>query len=296
MAATLVRTVNTPGWVSADFHSHSTPSGDNTASQYGRVLNLLAEHLEFAPCTEHNRLSSYTPHLKRLAAEHLMATCVGMELTGSPGRVNHQNAFPLVLKPRTQDAGGPRIHENPVAQIERLALWDDASDKLVQQNHPNIVQILGDGDLNGKADRAFGKMFGSMDVIEVNPPGAILEPPEEAGRNRMFNWLQLLNLDYRIPGVVNTDAHYNFHGSGWLRNYVKCPTDDPGKIKTMDIVHSAERGHLIMTNGPYLEVQLVAMVIQPIRGMMLKQPAAEACCMCEFSALIGLMSTGSRYY
>ena len=20
----------------------------------------------------------------------------------------------------------------------------------------------------------------------------------------------------RIPGVVNTDAHYNFHGSGWI--------------------------------------------------------------------------------
>ena len=74
----------------------------------------------------------------------------------------------------------------------------------------------------------------------------------------MLNWLQLLNLGYRIPGVVNTDAHYNFHGSGFLRNYLKCPTDDPAGIKTMDIVHSAERGNLIMTNGPYLEVQLAA--------------------------------------
>ena len=66
MEAKLVRSVKTDGWISADFHSHSSPSGDNTSSQLGRVLNLLCEHVEFAPCTEHNRLSTYEPHLKRL--------------------------------------------------------------------------------------------------------------------------------------------------------------------------------------------------------------------------------------
>ena len=75
--AKLIRSVKTDGWISADFHSHSSPSGDNTSSQLGRVLNLLCEHVEFAPCTEHNRLSTYDPHLKRLGAERRMATCVG---------------------------------------------------------------------------------------------------------------------------------------------------------------------------------------------------------------------------
>ena len=64
MEAKLVRSVKTDGWISADFHSHSSPSGDNTSSQLGRVLNLLCEHVEFAPCTEHNRLSTYDPHLQ----------------------------------------------------------------------------------------------------------------------------------------------------------------------------------------------------------------------------------------
>ena len=53
LRTTLVRTVRTPGWVTSDFHSHSSPSGDNTSSQLGRVLNLLCEQIEFAPCTEH---------------------------------------------------------------------------------------------------------------------------------------------------------------------------------------------------------------------------------------------------
>ncbi|MDH3718856.1 MAG: hypothetical protein OES79_12115, partial [Planctomycetota bacterium] len=56
LAASLIQSVDTSGWISADFHSHSSPSGDNTSSQFGRVLNLLAEHIEFAPCTEHNRI------------------------------------------------------------------------------------------------------------------------------------------------------------------------------------------------------------------------------------------------
>lgn len=263
LRAKLVRTVKTPGWISADYHSHSSPSGDNTSEQLGRVLNLLAEHVEFAPCTEHNRISSYVPHLKALEVEALMATCSGMELTGTPGSYAHQNAFPLVPKWRTQDNGAPQTDLDPVVQIARLAMWDDGSDKLVQQNHPNLVQILSDRDNDGKYDGGFEKMFQYMDVIEVHPPHTILSLPEKdpAGRqttNRIVNWLQLLNLGYRIPGVVNTDAHYNFHGSGWLRNYIKSSTDDPAQIDTIEMVHASEKGHIVMTTGPFMEVSLAA--------------------------------------
>ena len=84
VTAKLKRVVDTKGWVSSDFHSHSSPSGDNTSSQLGRVLNLLCEHIEFAPCTEHNRIDSYAPHLARLKAAHHMATCTGMEFDRQP--------------------------------------------------------------------------------------------------------------------------------------------------------------------------------------------------------------------
>ncbi len=98
-----------------------------------------------------------------------------------------------------------------------------------------------------------------MDVIEVHPPHMIFQPPvvRSGGKTRnntIVNWLQLLNQGYRIPGVVNTDAHYNFHGSGWLRIYLESPTDDPAKVQTLDMVHAAEHGHMLMTSGPYLEV------------------------------------------
>jgi hypothetical protein len=266
-AAKLKRSVHTPGWISTDFHSHASPSGDNTAEQLGRVLNLLAEHIEFAPCTEHNRLDSYTPHLKALGAEKLMGTCVGIELTGTPLPLNHQNAFPMVLKPRTQDSGAPLTDVSPEVQIRRLYEWDDKGEKLVQQNHPDIGWLFFDKDGDGKPDGGYKNGFPYMHVIEVHPIHEILDlnptriAVDAKGKKTLynstiFNWLQLLNQGYRIPGVVNTDAHYNFHGSGGIRNWVRCDTQTPGDIDPLDIVRQSKKGRIIMSTGPYLEVKL----------------------------------------
>ncbi len=269
LEVTLVHRVDTTGWVSADFHSHSSPSGDNTASQLGRVLNLLAEHIEFAPCTEHNRISTYTPHLQALGVEDRMATCSGIELTSNPLPLNHHNAFPLIRKPHTQDGGAPWTSSDPEIQIERLVLWDSKSEKLVQQNHPNIELLFFDRDDDGETDEGYSRMFSHMDVIEIHPPAAIFwspftdrrEPGADPGslvKNRIHTWLRTLNAGHRVPGVVNTDSHFNFHGSGWLRNYLKSPADDPEQIETLEMVRAAERGNLIMTNGPFLEVRVRA--------------------------------------
>lgn len=272
--ARLERTVDTTGWLSSELHSHSSPSGDNTTSQRGRVLNLLAEHLEFCPCTEHQRIDVYDEHLEHFKAQDRMLTCPGMELTGSPLPLNHQNAFPLVHKPHEQDGGGPHTDPNPVVQIQRLAEWDDRSDKLVQTNHPDLAQMIGDRDQDGTPDGGFEKMFGFMDVLEVHPPELIfasLDPTESSNSgvgnggwdnrgNAIVNWLQMLNLGYRVTGVVNTDSHYNFHGSGWMRNWVRSATDDPAEASVEELVHEFEHGHVVMSNGPFMSVQATSPV------------------------------------
>ena len=260
LTAKLHRTVETPGWVSSDFHSHSSPSGDNTSSQLGRVLNLVAEQIEFAPCTEHNRVSTYAPHIEKLGISSQLATVSGIELTSAPLPLGHQNAFPMKLTLRTQDGGAPIAGPDLETQIERLALHDDRSEKLIQVNHPDMGWMFYDKDGDGKRDSGFERAFPFMDVIEIHPIDRVLglgEFTELEGKqyhNTIFNWLQLLNQGFRIYGVVNTDAHYNFHGSGWLRNWIQSSTDDPAKINHMEMVHAAEQGRLVMSNGPYLEV------------------------------------------
>jgi len=259
LTGTLQRSVKTPGWVSTEYHSHSSPSGDNTGSQLGRVLNLVCEHLEFAPCTEHNRIETYQPEINSLGIQNDIKTVSGMELTGQPLLLNHQNVFPMIHKPRTQDGGGPVTDTDPSRQIERIFLWDDRSEKLIQQNHPDLGWLFYDANGDRKADEGFERSHGLIDVMEIHPIQLITDMQPSVdwyGRdyaNRMFAWLQLLNQGYRIPGVVNTDSHYNYHGSGGLRNWVQSSTDDPAKIDIMEMVHASEQGRLIMSNGPYLE-------------------------------------------
>ena len=265
LKVSLKHSVKTPGWVSADFHSHSSPSGDNTGSQKGRVLNLAAENVEFAPCTEHNRVSTYDGHIAELGLKPFLATVSGMELTGSPLLLNHQNVFPMKHTPRTQDGGGPVTDGSPETQIERLSLWDDRSEKLIQQNHPDLGWLFYDKNGDGKPDEGYSRSFGLMDVMEIHPIDRILQRTQfdarngkPFGNNRMTNWLQLLNQGFRVYGVVNTDAHYNFHGSGWLRNWIQSSTDDPAKIDSTEMVHASEQGRLVMSNGPYLEATFKA--------------------------------------
>ncbi|WP_425400112.1 CehA/McbA family metallohydrolase [Aeoliella sp.] len=258
----LKHSVDTTGWISAELHSHSSPSGDNTSSQKGRVLNLLVEQLEFIPCTEHQRISSYQDHLVEFDAVDRVLTCSGMELTGQPLPINHQNVFPLKLHSHTQDGGAPAIDVDPEVQIERIALWDNHSDKVVQINHPNVAQMIGDRDLDGTPDRGFRKMFHFADIIEVHPLSKVFEDLELGGEDRkdrgnaVMNWIQMLNLGYRIPGVVNTDAHWNYYGSGWRRNYVRAKSDVPSELELMDVCHALEHGQVVMTNGPFLEVEV----------------------------------------
>lgn len=261
LPVTLYRLIDTTGWVSADFHSHSTPSGDNTGSQLGRVLNLVCEHIEFAPCTEHNRVDTYQPHFDALKINPWISSVSGMELTGSPLPLNHQNAFPIHHHPHRQDGGAPVTDGDVATQIRRLASWDNGSDKLIQQNHPDIGWLFYDKNGDGEHDQGHADGVAFIDVMEIHPVDRVLQTgtltgmtAETAKSNRIFKWLQLLNQGFRIPGVVNTDAHYNYHGSGWLRNWIQSSTDDPAKIDHMEMVHASEQGRVVMSNGPFLEM------------------------------------------
>ena len=262
LSGKLQRTVETAGWISADFHSHSSPSGDNTASQVGRVLNHVCENLEFVPCTEHNRVDSYDPIIAELGVGKFVGTVSGVELTGQPLRLNHQNAFPMIQRPYAQNGGGPLPDADPATQIERLALWDQRSEKLIQVNHPDLGWMFYDKDDDGQPDSGFDRMQPHIGALEVHPIDCILKRTPQTQRNgmefnnTMFGWLQLLNQGFRFPGVVNTDAHDNFHGTGSVRNWIQSSTDDPAAVKPLDVVSMTRQGRLIMSNGPFLEVQL----------------------------------------
>src|SRR4029453_12716656 len=100
----LTRVVDTAGWVSADYHNHSTPSGDNTCGTDDRIINLAAEQVEFAPTTEHNRFYDWRPNIERLGLKEHLQTVPGIELTGGGA---HFNLFPFKTQPFHTDNRAP---------------------------------------------------------------------------------------------------------------------------------------------------------------------------------------------
>lgn len=262
--AELRRIVATPGWVSTDFHNHSTPSGDNYCGTDDRVINLAVEQVEFAPTTEHNRFYDWTPHIERLGLERELRTVVGVELTGP---VAHFNAFPFELVPYTQDNGAPLWQRDP--RIDAILLRDyqnGGANRWVQINHPHVGKFFRDRDADGRADGGYSGLdllidaaeVWSLDILHQQPTISYTRENKELEReNRTFAWLQLLNQGVRMNCVAVSDAHAVFGNAvgGW-RTYVRSSEDRPERLSPDEIIRNAKAGRMFVTTGPYLEVEL----------------------------------------
>ena len=261
----LVRSVSTNGWISTDFHNHSTPSGDNVCGTPDRLINLAAEHIEFAPTTEHNRIMDWEPIIKSLGLEKELSTIPGMELTGSGP---HLNAFPLNPKPHHQDGGAPTWTKDP--RVNALNLMNHSGHHptgWVHINHPDMIENFIDQNKDGKPDGGYRGILSLIDAIETENYRAaeILYPAPYkitrlAGREKVnivreFVWLQMLNRGLKTWGIAVSDAH-TVHGNGvggW-RTYIPSSTDEPSKIDWQEISRRAKAGQMILTTGPFLEV------------------------------------------
>lgn len=265
----LKRAFETPGWVATDFHNHSTPSGDNTCGTDDRLINLAAEHIEFAPTTEHNRLYNWAPHIERLGLAAFLKTVPGMELTGSGA---HFNSFPLSPDPSLQDSGAPVWKKDPRLNAITLRDWQGAEpDRWVHVNHPDMIENFIDRDKNGQADGGFAYFGGLIDGLESQNYSASeilatapykLAPARGGGPGRVvapireFIWLQLLNQGLSPRALAVADAHHvHGNGVGGWRTYVKSSTDNPAEINWREMSRNAKAGRMILSTGPYLEVE-----------------------------------------
>lgn len=263
---TLRRLVDTTGWVSADYHNHSTPSGDNVCGTDDRIINLAAEHIEFAPTTEHNRIYDWEPHIKKLGLEKEMKTVPGMELTGSGA---HFNSFPLTPEPTKQDGGAPVHERDPRLNAINLRNWQgEEPARWIQINHPDMVFNFTDRNADGRADGGFIGLGNLIDGIETENYSAstilsgvpyrvsLYRGRERVWIQRQFVWLQLLNQGAPYVGVAVCDAH-RVHGNGvggW-RMYMPSQSDNPWEIDWKENSRHAKEGRSILTTGPFLEVE-----------------------------------------
>jgi hypothetical protein len=99
----VLRTVDTSGWVAADFHVHSSPSHDSGVSYADRIATMVCEGVEFFATTDHDSISDVDPVIEALGLEDWVSATPGLEVTTL--EVGHFLGFPMAVDPLA-DAGG----------------------------------------------------------------------------------------------------------------------------------------------------------------------------------------------
>lgn len=267
LTGVLRRLVDTTGWISCDYHNHSTQSGDNTCGTADRLINLAAEHIEFAPTTEHNRLFDWMPLIEQLGLAPYLMTVKGLELTGSG---QHMNSFPFEPVAFLQDNGAPVWNRDPRISALTLRRWQGEDPlRWIQLNHPDLGEDFNDRDGDGEPDGGFAGLERMVDALETQNfvnNDILAEAPFKILRGAggketvrplwKFTWLQLLNRGVRLWATAVADAH-SVHGNGvggW-RVYLPSSTDDPAKVDWRENVRHAHAGRAVLTTGPFLEVR-----------------------------------------
>jgi hypothetical protein len=250
---TLTQVVDSTGWTSADFHLHSAPSPDSKVALDERVTSLLAEGVDFAVATDHNRISTFAPLLSKAEAQKL-GTLDGCEITsaGNPPW-GHFNAFPLTLPTGAPEDGVP-----PYYEVTPTVMWAGARElgaRIIQVNHARMPPSIGYFD-QAKVEAATGKAQSSFDdgfdALEAHN-GLWLENRERV-REGLMDLVAMARRGRFVAATGNSDSHrLLFEEAGWPRTWVRTPTsprDDLGDRVISTLLHR----ETMISAGPFVDV------------------------------------------
>jgi predicted metal-dependent phosphoesterase TrpH len=239
----LTREVDARAYTGCDFHVHTAESPDSNLDLARRIDTLLAEDVQFAVLTDHNRVTDAVAALARVG----IAALPGVEVTTWNPELGHFNVFPRASAPRYQHA---RAH----ALLRELR---QSADSFVQINHPRLEGHIGYFELaefqraTGKGAREFPLSFDGIEVwngYDLAAPGR---------RDEVFrDWLAMVARGQHITATGNSDSHRAGLAPyvGYPRTYVHVPRDKahlPGKV-----LAALKHGRAFVTNGPILDVRL----------------------------------------
>lgn len=189
---TVIHSVDTYGWISADFHVHAEPSHDSGVSLEDRVSTMVSEGIEFFSSTDHDAITDYRPVVEDMGLEQWVSTAIGLEVTTI--EVGHFLGFPL-LHDYLVDQGGAFDWTDltPAEIVDGIRLLGDpaaADEPLVFVGHPRDG-ILGYFDQFGLSHY---ESQGDAPLVEPSVVVQLTNPLLAAGNfSTDFDALELLN-------------------------------------------------------------------------------------------------------
>lgn len=256
----IAHVVDTRGYLACDFHQHSILSVDASVAVRDRVIANVAEGVEVAVASEHNRIADLEPVVRELHLDSDFVSIPGDEITtdASMRPWGHANVFPMRFDPGLPRGGAPAARDRMPQELFEALHSKRSEDLVVQVNHPRsgrsgYFDLLGFDRTRGVGTEArYDSTFDALEIWSGRNVDA---------RTRVLDDLRAL---IRAGHVVTATATTDTHGivgqeAGYPRTYVR--VSEEASLEAWDAARTADlvRGikglrDVVLTNGPMLRV------------------------------------------
>ncbi len=188
----VLRSVDTSGWISGDFHVHAFRSHDSGVNLHQRALSMAAEGVEFLSSTDHDAVTDYGPAIQEMGIHRWLTSAVGLEVTTI--EVGHFLGFPLQMD-HLGDQGGAFdwTGMTPIEMIEGLRELGEPGgvEPLVFVGHPRdgILGYFDQFAVNPYKEE-FGQPFLDYNTLATLSGNHLLDP---VNFTMEFDAMELLN-------------------------------------------------------------------------------------------------------
>jgi hypothetical protein len=286
--ATIVRVLDTPGFVSGDYHVHQIDSPDSRIAHGTRVFSFGAEGVETLVSTDHDAVSDLQPAIDALGLTPFVHNTKGEEITTFD--YGHFNAYPQGQDPARIQSHGSTDWARPAppgqdfpsagayartpAEIHAAVLSDPANaglETVVHVNHINShfdpLRIdtseeppqshVPDPTLF-RLDPSVANFFHPFPALELWN-GASSGDQNEFLAQRMGIWMNLLNQGFPTTAIADTDTHtaHNLAGAG-ARTWTASSTDAAAAISDLEIARAVRGGRAVGGQGLYVQARITA--------------------------------------
>lgn len=249
LQATLVRSVQLPGYLSGDFHVHALPSPDSNDPLADKVKAYVGMGVQILTATDHDVLTDYQPVIRSLGVQGWITSVVGCEISPNFG-LGHFNAYPQRYDPSKPNNGAISWYDLSAEQIFAAARRNNDSDTIVQVNHPRgsgaaYFSWIGLDPAAGTIARPneFSPNFDAIEVFNGTDLGQLLQV--------LPDWFYFLNRGNRYLAMANTDSHHAYRlEPGYPRTYLHFGHSDPRRVTPQGVVRAIRSGNITLCGGP----------------------------------------------
>ncbi len=277
LSAGLLRSVDTTGWMSGDFHQHTIGSIDAGPTFVEKVVENLTEGVEIAATTDHDNITSYGPAIVELGVGDLITSVVGDEV--SVNTIGHFNILgpehdlDVAYDPHHHyDYIGAKLFSGKTVPEVFADIRAIPGVKVIQINHgrssSGYLRWARFDPVSGEAlseEEPMAWDFDSMEVKDSMGSPAQFEEAADAGIQEMAladpgeiplmrDWFGLLAHGHPVCGMGNSDAHKRNDGVGYSRNFLDVGTDDPADVSTDEVLEAILAQRNVVSNGPFIRV------------------------------------------